>query len=130
MKISTNYKLVWDTYHLTNEPAIGGIYSNTIKVYSLDNWLFEISFTVDQNRTLGLLFLSVTSSHKNKFIGKLHYCLGQFNNNTGAKLFSQFALDHFINTETWEVCPSFEPVDYIDGIPYTLFGQEIVSDLI
>jgi len=27
------------------------------------------------------------------------------------------------------VCPNFESVDYIDGTPYTLSGDEIVSDI-
>jgi hypothetical protein len=56
--------------------------------------------------------------------------MGQFHTNKGAKLFAQFALNHFIETETWSVCPSFEAVDYIDGDPHTLGGDEIVSELI
>ena len=96
MNTTINHQLVWDTYHSTaNEPSLGGIYSNTVRVYFSDEWLCEVSFSVEEGRTEGLLFASVTSSQSNKFIGKLHYCLGQFNTNNGAKLFSQFALNQY-----------------------------------
>jgi hypothetical protein len=125
------YDLVWDTYwSYDGMPELGGIYSSNVRVYQLEDWQFEVSFRMGEGRTLGVLFCEVVSSQKGKFIGKLHYSFGQFYTNEGAIKFAKFALANFIETEKWDVCPSFCAVDYINGEPYTLTGDEIVSELI
>jgi hypothetical protein len=125
------YDLIWDAYwSYDGIPELGGIYTNTVRVYQLEDWMFEVSFRMGEGRTLGVLFCEVVSSQANKFMGKLHYSFGQFYTNEGAIKFAKFALANFIETEKWDVCPSFEAVDYIDGEPYTLTGDEIVSELI
>ncbi len=58
-----------------------------------------------------------------------NYYLGQFKTNGGAMKFAEFALKNFIETETWDVVGNFEPIDYIDGVPYFLDGTEVVSDI-
>jgi len=125
------YDLVWDTYWSDDGmPELGGIYTSNVRVYQLEDWQFEVSFRMGEGRTLGVLFCEVVSSQKGKFIGKLHYSFGQFYTNEGAIKFAKFALANFIETEKWDVCPSFCAVDYINGEPYTLTGDEIVSELI
>ena len=126
----SRYNLSWDCYSQWGEPELGGIYTDCVHFDTVDDYHFAVSFRVGDGRQLGLLFAEVVMVYPNIMTSKLHYCMGQFNTNKGAKLFAQFALNHFIATETWSVCPSFQCVDYIDGDPYTLGGDEIVSDLI
>ena len=128
---ASKYDLVWDAYwSYDGMPELGGIYTNTVRVDKLEDWMFEVSFRMGEGRTLGVLFCEVVSSRAGEFMGKLHYSFGQFHTNEGAIKFAKFALANFIETEKWDVCPSFEAVDYIDGEPYTLTGDEIVSELI
>jgi hypothetical protein len=127
------YTLNWEAYS-TWPPAdddIGGIYTDCVHFYAVGGYKFEVSFRIGEGRQQGLLFCEVVMVYPNRIdTNKLHYCMGQFYKNSGAKLFAQFALNHFIETETWSVCPSFQPVDYIDGEPCTLGGDEIVSEII
>ena len=111
-------------------PDLGYIYTQDVTFYTVDNYRYTVSFDVGDGRRLGVLFVTVEQKDPQWHSQKLHYCLGQFYNNQGAIKFAQFALNHFIDTETWSVCPSFEAVDYIDGDPHTLAGDEIVSELI
>ena len=123
-------KLSWDAYwQWDGEPEIGGIYTDTVSFYTDDNYKFTVSFRIGEGRTLGLLFAEVITVNPQFETQTMHYCLGQFYRNSGAKVFTQFALDHFMQTETWSACPSFNCVDYIDGDPFTLSGDEIVSDI-
>jgi hypothetical protein len=127
----SRYTLSWDSYSswAPNDNEVGGIYTDSVHFDTVDDYHFAVSFRVGEGRQLGLLFAEVVMVYPNRIdTGKLHYCMGQFHTNKGAKLFAQFALNHFIETETWSVCPSFEAVDYIDGDPHTLAG-EIVSEL-
>lgn len=127
---TTPCKLSWDTYwQWEGEPDLGGIYTDTVSFWTDDKYKFTVSFRVGEGRTLGILFAEVVTVNPQLEMRKMHYCLGQFYKNSGAKLFAQFALDHFIETETWSVCPSFHAVDYIDGDPFTLSGDEIVSEI-
>jgi len=130
----SRYELTWDTYSSSYElddSEINGIYSNSIVFYTLDDFHYGVSFRVGQNRTLGLLFAQVVIIYPNRLdMETRHYCMGQFYNNKGAKLFSQFALNNFIETENFTHCPGFNAIDYINGEPYTLGGDEIVSELI
>ena len=130
--LTAPYTLTWESYSqwAPADNEIGGIYSNYVHFYAVGDVKFEVGFRVGEGRQLGLLFVTVVMSESGQFVNKIHYCLGQFYRNNGAKLFAQFALSHFIETETWSVCPSFQAVDYIDGDPYTLAGDEIVSELI
>jgi hypothetical protein len=112
-----------------NFPELGSIYTQEYKVSNDDEGFYRVSFTVEDGRRTGLLFVDVESHDCDGYAHTTHYCLGQFHTNQGAIKFAQFAFEHFIETETWSVCPSFEPVDYIDGEPYTLRGEEIVSEL-
>ena len=129
----TNYSLSWHTYSqwAPQDDEVGGIYTDSVHFDALDEYHFVVSFRIGEGRQLGLLFAEVVMIYPNRVdTSTQNYCLGQFYKNEGAKLFAQFALNHFIETETWAVCPSFEPIDYIDGEPCTLGGDEIVSDLI
>jgi hypothetical protein len=122
-------ELSWDAYwQWDGEPELGGIYTDTVSIWTEDKYRFDLSFRVGEGRTHGILFGEVVTTNPQFEMTKLHYCFGQFYTNNGAKLFAQFALNHFIETETWSVCPSFEAVDYIDGDPFTLSGDEIVSE--
>jgi hypothetical protein len=125
----TNPTLAWNL--LGNyEQTVGGIYSNTIKTSFHDEYVYEVSFTVGEGRELGLLFAKVVqtpSVYSSSY--ELNYCFGEFRTNIGAKKFAEFALKNFIETETWDVVGSFQPVDYIDGVPHHLDGTEVVSDL-
>ena len=125
------YDLVWDAYwSFSGEPELGGIYSNYVHIYAVGDYKFEVSFRVGDGRTLGVLFCEVNVTDQDNYVTKRHYAFGQFYTNKGAKLFAQFALHHFIETETWLVCPSFEAIEYLNGEPYTLTGDEIVSEKI
>jgi hypothetical protein len=129
----SRYTLTWDCYSqwTPKDDEIGGIYTDSVHFDTVDEFHYVVSFRVGEGRQLGLLFAEVVMIYPNRIdTSTLHYCMGQFHTNSGAKLFAQFALNHFIETETWSVCPSFECVDYIDGDPCTLGGDEIVSDLI
>jgi hypothetical protein len=123
-------QLSWDAYwQWAGEPEIGGIYTDTVSFHTEDNYKFTVSFRVGEGRTLGILFAEVVTVNPQFEMQKMHYCLGQFYKNSGAKVFAQFALDNFMQTESWSVCPSFQCVDYIDGDPFTLYGDEIISDI-
>lgn len=124
----SRYNLSWDCYSQWGEPELGGIYTDTVNFYAVGDYQFAVSFRVGDGRTLGILFCEVVITEPDRYITKRHYAFGQFRTNNGAKLFAQFALNNFIETENWAVCPSFEPLDYIDGTPYTISGDEIVSD--
>ena len=128
----SRYELSWDCYSqwMPKDDEIGGIYSDYVHFHAVGDYKFEVAFRIGQGRQLGLLFCEVNVTEPDSYVTKRHYCFGQFYTNKGAKLFAQFALNHFIDTETWSVCPSFEPVDYIDGDPHTLEGNEIVSELV
>jgi len=129
----SRYELTWDTYSqwIEESDQIGGIYSNEIIFSTEDDYRFTISFSVGESRQLGLLFCEVVMIYPDMLnIEIQNYCMGQFFTNNGAKLFCQFALNNFIETQKWLVCPSIQWVDYINGEPYTLGGDEIVSKLI
>ena len=129
----SRYELTWDTYSqwIEESDQIGGIYSNSIVFSTEDDYRFTITFRVGEGRQLGLLFCEVVMDYPNLVdSSSINYCMGQFFTNSGAKLFCQFALNNFIETEKWLVCPSIKWVDYINGEPYTLGGDEIVSELI
>jgi hypothetical protein len=132
MITTSRYTLNWEAYS-SWPPAdddIGGIYTDCVHFDAIGGYHFAVSFRIGQGRQLGLLFAEVVTTNTQGDYSKLHYCMGQFYKNSGAKLFAQFALNHFIDTETWSVCPSFQAVDYIDGEPYTLGGEEIISEII
>ena len=126
MATLTTPKLTWDqTTQWASEPEIGSIYTQAIKVEIYDR-IYNVEFHVGDGRTLGLLFCTVSSDDWYT----LHYCFGQFHRNEHAKKFAQFALEHFAETENWGIVPSFQPIDWIDGEPNTLGGDEIVSELL
>lgn len=132
LTISRN-DLTWNTYSQWAEDSdqIGGVYSNEIVFSTEDNYRFTISFRIGEGRQLGLLFCQVDMNYPNLVdSSSINYCMGQFYTNQGAKVFSQFALNNFIETEKWLVCPSIRWVDYIGGVPYTLGGEEIISEII
>lgn len=129
----SKYTLEWDSYSYfapNDDTETGGIYSQKVTIHAVGDFKFEVSFRVGEGRTLGILFAEVVSIDNYNNVSESNYSFGEFTTNKGAKLFAQFALNHFIETETWSVCPSFESVDYINGDPYTLAGDEIVSTLI
>jgi hypothetical protein len=126
----SRYNLEWSPSRGDEILDGGYIYTQEVTFYTVDNYRYVVSFNVDDGRRLGLLFATVEQKDPQGYSHTLNYCLGQFYNNQGAIKFAQFALNHFIETETWSVCPSFECVDYIDGDPHTLGGDEIVSGLI
>lgn len=115
---------------MPKDDEIGGIYTDYVHFWAVGNYKFEVAFRVGEGRTLGILFCEVNVTDSEFYTHKRHYAFGQFYTNKGAKLFAQFALNHFIETETWSVCPSFECVEYLNGDPHTLAGDEIVSELI
>jgi hypothetical protein len=128
---SGRYDLIWEAYwQWEGEPEVGGIYSHSVHFEALGDYKFEVSFRVGENQYLGILFVEVVITEPDRYVTRRNYYLGQFYTNAGAKKFAQFALNHFIETETWAVCPSFQPVDYINGEPYTMNGDEIVSEII
>lgn len=114
----------WDSF-----PELGTIYSEEVTFYTVDGYRYNVSFIVNDGRQLGLLFVDVEQTDCDGYSQTLRYSLGQFYNNQGAMKFAKFALDHFYETETWSVCPSFQYVDMIDGDPFTLAGDEIVSEI-
>lgn len=126
----SRYNLNWvNGTQWENFPEIGSIYSEEVTFYTVDGYRYNVSFLVNDGRQLGLLFVDVEQEDPQGYSQTLRYCLGQFYNNPGAIKFAKFALDHFIETETWSVCPSFQYVDMIDGEPFTLAGDEIVSEI-
>ena len=128
---STRYKLEWQNgTQWANFPELGDIYTNQVTFYTVDGYRYNVSFNVGSGRRLGVLFVDVVQQDPQGYNTYVTYCLGQFYTNDGAMLFSQFALNNFIETEKWLVCPSFNAVDYINGEPYTLAGDEIVSEII
>ncbi len=124
IQLTWNNGTQWDSF-----PELGQIYSDSVKIHRLDEGYFRVSFYVGEGRRIGMLFVEVESHDCDGYSHTLHYCLGQFYKNEGAMKFAKFALEHFIETETWSVCPSFEAIEYIDGEPHTLGGDEIVSEL-
>ena len=125
-----NYQLYWDSYG-NHEPELGGIYTECVHFNAIGGYHVAVSFRVGDDRCLGLLFAVVYITEPVDGVERRHYCFGQFHTNKGAKLFAQFALNHFIETETWAVCPSFQPIEYDDGIPIDIIsGDEIISELI
>ena len=129
---TSRYALNWEAYSSwpPADDEIGGIYTDYVHFHAVGGYKFEVSFRIGEGRQLGLLFAEVVTTNTQGDYSKLHYCMGQFYTNNGAKLFAQFALNHFIETENWSVCPSFQPVDYNDGVPCTLGGDEILSEII
>ena len=125
----SRYTLEWDASRGDAIPELGYIYTQEVTFYTVDGYRYDVSFTVCDGRRLGVLFVTVDQQDPHGYNQTMNYCLGQFYNNQGAIKFAQFALNHFIETETWSVCPSFQAVDYIDGDPCTLGGDEIVSEL-
>ena len=106
---------------------VGGIYSNTIRT-TFDDFQYYLTFTVGSGREFGILFVKVEMT-SGAPTNECNYYLGQFKTNAGAMKFAEFALKNFIETETWDVVGSFQPVDYIDGVPHYLDGTEVVSDI-
>jgi len=126
----SRYTLNWiNGTQWANFPELGSIYTDSVRIYSIDEAYYDVRFSVEDGRRLGLLFVEVASHDCDGYAYTRSYCLGQFHKNDGAIKFAQFALNHFIETETWSVCPSFQAVDYIEGDPHTLAGDEIVSEL-
>ena len=128
----STYTLEWDSYSYSapnDDTETGGIYTQKVKIYAVGDYTFEVEFRVGEYRTLGILFCKVTTIDNYNNVSELNYSFGEFMTNKGAKLFAQFALNRFIESEKWDVCPSFQAVDYINGDPYTLAGDEIVSEL-
>jgi hypothetical protein len=122
--------VTWDAYwSYSGMPELGGIYSDSVRIETPDGYIFDVQFRVGDHRVLGILFVKVTVTDPNGYCDHRHYSLGQFYTNAGAIKFSKFALGNFIETEKWDVCPSFQYVDYIDGEPFTLAGDEIVSEI-
>lgn len=127
----SRYNLDWQNgTKWANMPELGDIYTDDVTFYTVDGYRYDVSFEVGRGRRLGMLFASLDQQDPQGYNQSMTYCLGQFYSNQGAIKFAQFALNHFIETETWSVCPSFQAVDYIDGEPHTLAGDEIVSELI
>jgi hypothetical protein len=130
MSTLCNRKIEWDqSTQWANFPELGSIYTQSMLVQDCEV-KHKVSFHVGDGRTLGLLFVQVESYDCDGYSGTRHYCLGQFYTNDGAIKFAQFAFDHFCSELNWKVCPSFEAVDCIDGEPYTLAGEEIVSEIV
>jgi hypothetical protein len=126
----SRYTLNWQNgTQWENFPELGSIYTEEVTFYTVDGYRYNVSFLVNDGRQLGLLFVEVEQEDPQGYNQTLRYSLGQFYSNDGAIKFAQFALDHFIETETWSVCPSFQYVDMIDGDPFTLAGDEIVSEI-
>lgn len=126
----SRYTLDWQNgTQWANMPELGDIYTDEVTFYTVDNYRYDVSFSVGSGRRIGILFVTVDQQDPQGYNSSMTYCLGQFYSNEGAMLFAQFALNHFIETEKWSVCPGFQYVDYIDGDPHTLAGDEIVSEL-
>jgi hypothetical protein len=126
----SRYTLNWQNGTQWSQfPELGSIYSDQVTFYTVDGYRYNVSFLVNDGRQLGLLFVDVEQEDPQGFNQTLRYSLGQFYSNDGAIKFAQFALDHYIETEKWSVCPSFQYVDMIDGDPFTLAGDEIVSEI-
>jgi hypothetical protein len=127
----SRYKLDWENgTQWANFPELGDTYTQEVTVRSLDDYRYVVSFSIGSGRRLGILFVDVEHYDASGYLQTMHYSLGQFYTNEGAMLFAQFAMNRFVDTEKWDVCPGFECLDYIDGEPHTLAGDEIVSELI
>ena len=126
----SRYNLNWSACRSDDIPEQGYIYSQEVTFYTVDGYRYVVSFDVGDGRRLGLLFVTVEQKDPQGYSHTLNYCLGQFYTNEGAIKFAQFAFEHFCSEFNWKVCPSFECVDYIDGEPYTLAGDEIVSEIV
>jgi hypothetical protein len=128
--ITSRYTVNWNNAtQWASMPELGATYSDPIQFWTVDNYRYTVTFRIGEGRTLGLLFAEVEQINPDFMSQTMHYCFGQFYTNSGAFKFSQFAMDHFIETETWSVCPGLEAIDWIDGAPYTLTGDELVSDI-
>ena len=124
-------KIEWENgTQWANFPELGSIYTQSLLVFDEDEGKYNLSFHVGDGRRMGLLFVELESYDCDGYAYTRHYCLGQFYTNEGAIKFAQFAFEHFCSEFNWKVCPSFECVDYIDGEPYTLAGDEIVSEIV
>ena len=130
----SKYTLEWNSYSQFAPDATpcrhGGIYTQKVKIYAVGDYTFEVEFKVGEWRTLGILFAKVTTIDNYNNVSELNYSFGEFRTDEGAMLFAQFALNRFIESERWDVCPSFQAIEYINGDPYTLSGDEIVTGLI
>lgn len=123
------YQLQWD--HSTpwaEPPSLGSVYTQPIKIHAVGDYTFEVSFHVsDSMLTLGCLFCEVKCTDEFRKESVMNYFFGDFITNMGAMKFAQFALEHFIEWENWAVCPSFEPIEWINGDPISvLTGEQIV----
>ena len=123
-------KIQWENgTQWANFPELGSIYTQSMLVFDEYEGKYSVSFSVGEGRRIGMLFVEVESYDCDGYAHTLNYCLGQFYTNEGAIKFAQFAFEHFNEEFNWKVCPSFQAVDYIDGEPHTLGGDEIVSEL-
>ena len=123
----SKYELQWDqTTQWENFPELGSIYTQEIVIHTIGNVTFIVSFHVsDVSSRLGFLFAEVRTIDIYGNETAMHYCFGQFHTNVGAMKFAQFALNHFIEWENWGVCPNFTPIDWTNGDPTDLAGNEI-----
>ena len=122
----SKYELQWDqTTQWDNFPELGSIYSQEIVIHAIGDVTFIVSFNVsDVSTRIGFLFAEVKMIEFG-IDNAMHYCFGQFHTNLGAMKFAQFALNHFIEWENWGVCPNFTPIEWINGDPIDLAGNEV-----
>jgi len=127
--VLSKYTLQWDqSTQWDNFPQLGSIYSQEVMINAIGDVTFIVSFHVsDVSSRLGFLFSEVKMI-ENGNESVMHYCFGQFHTNLGAMKFAQFSLNHFIEWEDWAVCPNFTPVDWINGDPIDLAGNEVCID--
>lgn len=124
-------KIEWENgTQWANFPELGSIYTQNMLVFDEYEGKYYVSFDVGSKRWLGILFVTVESYDCDGYAHTMHYSLGQFYTNEGAIKFAQFAFDHFCSEFNWKVCPSFDAIEYIQGDPYTLAGDEIVSEIV
>jgi hypothetical protein len=124
-------KIEWENgTQWANFPELGSIYTQSMLVFDEYEGKYNVSFSVGDGRRLGVLFVDVESYDCDGYAHTMHYSLGQFYTNEGAMKFAQFAFEHFCLEFNWKVCPSFQCLDYIDGEPYTLAGDEVVSEIV
>jgi hypothetical protein len=124
-------KIEWENgTQWANFPELGSIYTQSMLVFDEYEGKYNVSFSVGDGRRMGILFVEVESYDCDGYAHTMHYSLGQFYTNEGAMKFAQFAFDHFCLEQNWKVCPSFQALDYIGGEPYTLAGDEIVSEIV
>jgi hypothetical protein len=115
----------WDNF-----PELGSIYTQSMLVFDEYEGKYNVSFSVGDGRRMGILFVDVESYDWDGYAHTMHYSLGQFYTNEGAMKFAQFAFEHFCLEFNWKVCPSFQCLDYIEGDPHTLAGDEVVSEIV